>query len=85
MSFEDLKFKLISRLLKGYSIFFFQKDTVYYVNDILIDTELKEIVLKYGYTNTCPYCEANMGSAGFGFDYSGIYRNCPECNKKVRE
>lgn len=47
MSFEDLKFKLISRLLKGYSIFFFQKDTAYYVNDILIDIELKEIVLKY--------------------------------------
>lgn len=47
MSFEDLKFKLISKLLKGYNIFFFQKDTAYYVNDIMVDTELKEIVLKY--------------------------------------
>lgn len=60
------------------------------MNDDKIDTEDgmdfgKLLLNALGYTNTCPYCEANMGSAGFGFDYSGIYRNCLECNKKVRE
>ena len=38
--------KLAFRLIKGYSIFFVDGDTAYYVNDILIDMEMKEIILQ---------------------------------------
>ena len=44
---DELLFKLLFRLLKGYHIFFFVKGTAYYVNDIMIDSEFKEIILKY--------------------------------------
>ena len=37
---------LFLRLIKGYSIFFMDGDTAYYVNDILIDSEMKEIILQ---------------------------------------
>lgn len=37
--------KLFFRLIKNYSIFFVTEDTAWYVNDIVIDTEMKEIIL----------------------------------------
>ena len=41
--------RLFNLFFKGYRIFFLTEDTGYYVNDILIDTELKEIVLQCVY------------------------------------
>lgn len=38
---------LFFKLIKNYSIFFILGDEAYYVNDICIDSELKEIILKY--------------------------------------
>lgn len=38
--------KLFFRLIKNYSIFFVAEDTAWYVNDICIDTEMKEIILQ---------------------------------------
>ena len=43
---HKLIFKLLFKLLKGYSIFFCHEDIAYYINDIMIDIELKEIILK---------------------------------------
>lgn len=37
--------KLFFRLIKNYSIFLVAEDTAWYVNDIVIDTEMKEIIL----------------------------------------
>lgn len=39
--------KLFFRLIKNYSIFFIMEDKAYYINDILIDDEMKEIILSY--------------------------------------
>lgn len=39
--------KLFFRLIRDYSIFFFVGDVAYYVNDICIDSECKEITLQY--------------------------------------
>ena len=38
---------LFFKLIKNYSIFFILEDEAYYVNDICIDSELKEIILRY--------------------------------------
>ena len=38
---------LFFKLIKNYSIFFFFFDEAYYVNDVCVDFELKEIILKY--------------------------------------
>ena len=38
---------LFFKLIKNYSIFFILKDEAYYVNDICVDFELNEIILKY--------------------------------------
>lgn len=39
--------KLFFKLIKDYSIFFVTDKEAFYVNDIMIDPECKEIVLKY--------------------------------------
>ena len=39
--------KLFFKLIKDYTIFFLVEDGAYYVNDIMIDTETKDIVMKY--------------------------------------
>ena len=44
---KDLLFALCLRLMKDYTIFFMDGDTAYFVNDILIDSEMKEIILSY--------------------------------------
>jgi len=38
---------LLRQLIKGYSIFFVCEDKAYYINSILIDPELKEVILSY--------------------------------------
>ena len=43
---KEIILTLFLRLIKGYSIFFIHGDTAYYVNDVMIDTEMKEIVLQ---------------------------------------
>lgn len=43
---KEILLKLFFQLIKGYGIFFFDGDIAYYVDDIMIDTEMKEIVLK---------------------------------------
>lgn len=41
-----LKIFLLTRLLKGYKLFFKLKDNeYYYINDVLIDPEYKEVIL----------------------------------------
>ena len=47
MIFEDYLVKLFFKLIKDYSIFFVTDKEAFYVNDIMIDHECKEIVLKY--------------------------------------
>ena len=42
---KDIILALFLRLIKGYSIFFIDGDTAYFVNDVLIDSEMKEIIL----------------------------------------
>lgn len=44
---KDILLALCLRLLQGYSIFFMDGDTAYFVNDVLIDSEMKEIILSY--------------------------------------
>lgn len=39
--------KLFFKVIKDYTIFFLVEDGAYYVNDIMIDTETKDIVMKY--------------------------------------
>ena len=39
--------KLFFKLIKDYNIFFVTDKEAFYVNDIMIDPECKEIVLKY--------------------------------------
>lgn len=39
--------KLFFKLIKDYTFFFLVPDKAYYVNDIMIDTETKDIVMKY--------------------------------------
>lgn len=46
-SLEYYVAKLFFRLIRDYSIFFFVGDVAYYVNDICIDSECKEITLQY--------------------------------------
>lgn len=46
----DLKYyivRLFLKLIKGYSIFFVTDKEAWYVNDIMIDCEDREIVMKY--------------------------------------
>ena len=38
---------LFFKVIKDYTFFFFFPDKAYYVNDIMIDTETKDIVMKY--------------------------------------
>lgn len=45
--------KLFFRLIKNYSIFFVTEDTAWYVNDIVIDTEMKEIILSCVWRESC--------------------------------
>lgn len=45
--FDNLRFKLINRLIKNYSLFFVLGDRAFYVNDIMIDPEMKEIILQW--------------------------------------
>lgn len=44
---KEILISLFLRLIKDYSIFFVLDDTYYFVNDIVIDVEMKEIVLEY--------------------------------------
>lgn len=44
---EYLLVKLFFKLIRDYSIFFFVDDVAYFVNDVCIDSECKEIVLQY--------------------------------------
>ena len=39
--------KLFFKVIKDYTFFFLVPDKAYYVNDIMIDTETKDIVMKY--------------------------------------
>lgn len=38
---------LFFKVIKDYTFFFLVPDKAYYVNDIMIDTETKDIVMKY--------------------------------------
>lgn len=40
-----LKIFLLTRLLKGYKLFFKLNNEYYYINDIMIDPEYKEVIL----------------------------------------
>lgn len=44
---KDIILALFLRLIRGYSIFFMDGDTAYFCNDVLIDCEMKEIILSY--------------------------------------
>ena len=46
---ESLFVRLFFKVIKDYSIFFLVDDGAYYVNDITVDVETKEIVMKYEY------------------------------------
>lgn len=46
---EYLFVRLFFKVIKDYSIFFLVDDGAYYVNDITVDVETKEIVMKYEY------------------------------------
>lgn len=44
---KNIVLALFLRLIRGYSIFFMDGNTAYFVNDVLIDSEMKEIILSY--------------------------------------
>ena len=44
---NEILISLFLRLIKDYSIFFVLDGTYYFVNDIIVDVEMKEIVLEY--------------------------------------
>lgn len=44
---KNIVLALFLRLIRGYSIFFMEGNTAYFVNDVLIDSEMKEIILSY--------------------------------------
>lgn len=45
--FNQILFWICRRLLKGYHIFVIIHGEAFFMNDIMIDSELKEIVLQY--------------------------------------
>ena len=44
---REILISLFLRLIKDYSIFFVLDNEYYFVNDILIDAEMKEVTLQY--------------------------------------